>query len=213
MPRPENKYYYPGFTLGGPVLLPCTKFNKKRDKLFFFTGYQYFYQVLDTGLLRATVPTAGDARRRLLAGRTRQARQHHRLRRPLPDRSTPRPWRCIPAASSRRTAIDPNMQALMKLYPLPNADPNANGGYNWVRRPALQPEQHAVDVARGLQHQRQHQAVRPLQPAARSAVVPDRPLVGATTQQLPYPTPIQGKNRSDSVTASLTHVFNSTHDE
>ena len=28
------------------------------DKLFFFTGYEYFYQVLDTGLIRATVPTS-----------------------------------------------------------------------------------------------------------------------------------------------------------
>src|SRR5215471_11699678 len=48
--KPENKYYYPGVTLGGPVRLPG--FNKNRDKLFFFTGFQYFYQVLDTGLLR-----------------------------------------------------------------------------------------------------------------------------------------------------------------
>ena len=32
----------------------------------------------------------------------------------------------------------------------------------------------------------------------------------ATAQQVPYPTPIQGKNRSDSVTASLTHVFSSS---
>ena len=57
--RPENKYYYPGFTIGGPVLFPGTKLNRKREKLFFFTGYEYFYQVLDTGLLRATVPTPG----------------------------------------------------------------------------------------------------------------------------------------------------------
>jgi hypothetical protein len=61
--KPENQYYYPGFTLGGPVKLPLTKFNKNRDKLFFFTGYQYFYQVLDTGLLRATLPTAGERQR------------------------------------------------------------------------------------------------------------------------------------------------------
>jgi hypothetical protein len=56
-PKPGNKYYYPGATLGGPVLIPGTGFNKNRDKLFFFTGFEYFYQVLDTGLLRATVPT------------------------------------------------------------------------------------------------------------------------------------------------------------
>ncbi len=55
--RPENKYYYPGGNFSGPVLLPFTRFNKNRDKLFFFTGYQFFYQVLDTGLLRSTVPT------------------------------------------------------------------------------------------------------------------------------------------------------------
>jgi len=30
------------------------------------------------------------------------------------------------------------------------------------------------------------------------------------SQQVPYPTPILGKNRSDSVSASLTHVFNPT---
>jgi hypothetical protein len=30
----------------------------------------------------------------------------------------------------------------------------------------------------------------------------------ARTQQLAYPSPIEGKNQSDSVTASLTHVFN-----
>src|SRR5436309_3010676 len=57
--RPENKYYYPGVTIGGPVLIPGTGFNKNRNKLFFFTGFEYFYQVLDTGLLRATVPTPG----------------------------------------------------------------------------------------------------------------------------------------------------------
>ncbi len=76
--RPENKYYYPGITIGGPVLIPGTKFNRNRNKLFFFTGFEYFYQVLDTGLLRATVPTAGD-QRQLLAFGTGEAGEHHGL--------------------------------------------------------------------------------------------------------------------------------------
>jgi len=58
-PRPQNKYYYPGVTLGGPVIIPGTRLNRSSGKLFFFTGYQFFYQILDTGLMRATVPTAG----------------------------------------------------------------------------------------------------------------------------------------------------------
>src|SRR4051794_35306307 len=53
VPRQENKYYYPGGTIGGPVLIPGTRFNKNRQKLFFFTGFEYFYQVLDTGVLKA----------------------------------------------------------------------------------------------------------------------------------------------------------------
>jgi len=58
--RTQNKYYYPGASIGGPVILPKTNFNRHHDKLFFFTGFEYFYQVLDTGLIRATVPTAGE---------------------------------------------------------------------------------------------------------------------------------------------------------
>ncbi len=57
--QPQDKYYYPGGSIGGPVLIPWTHFNKNHDKLFFFTGYEYFYQVLDTGSLTATVPTSG----------------------------------------------------------------------------------------------------------------------------------------------------------
>ncbi|MCJ7501483.1 MAG: carboxypeptidase regulatory-like domain-containing protein, partial [Acidobacteriia bacterium] len=58
-PKPGNKYYYPEGQIGGPVLIPGTSFNKNRDKLFFFSAFEYYYQVLDTGLLRATVPTQG----------------------------------------------------------------------------------------------------------------------------------------------------------
>jgi hypothetical protein len=57
VPLPQNKYFYPGGTIGGPVLIPGTNFNKNRNKLFFFTGFEYFYQVLNASLIRATVPT------------------------------------------------------------------------------------------------------------------------------------------------------------
>ena len=56
-PKPNNKYFFPGGNIGGPVQIPGTDFNKNRDKLFFFTGYEHYFQTLDTGLLRATVPT------------------------------------------------------------------------------------------------------------------------------------------------------------
>src|SRR5258708_27614738 len=56
-PKPETKYMYPGGNIGGPVLIPHTNFNKNRDKLFFFFGYEYYNQVVDNGVYQAFVPT------------------------------------------------------------------------------------------------------------------------------------------------------------
>src|ERR1044072_33345 len=55
--RPKSKYQYPGGNIGGPVLLPWTKFNRKRDKLFFFVGYERYYQQVDEGSSLFRVPT------------------------------------------------------------------------------------------------------------------------------------------------------------
>src|SRR5260370_4138826 len=56
--RVKNKFLYPGFNVSGPVLIPGTDFNKNRDKVFFFLGYEYFKQALDTGFVKSWVPTA-----------------------------------------------------------------------------------------------------------------------------------------------------------
>ena len=55
--RPKSKYNYPGGNFGGPVLIPGTNFNKNRDKLFFFVGYEYYYQRVDEGSSLNVVPT------------------------------------------------------------------------------------------------------------------------------------------------------------
>ncbi len=202
--RPENKYYYPGFTLGGPVLIPGTKFNSKRSKLFFFTGYEYFYQVLDTGLLRATVPTPG-----MLNGNFSPA-ELSKLGNITASGGPPgqiKDTTAYPGGIIPPSQIDPNMQALMKLYPAPNADPNATGGFNYVQAVTFNQNNHQwmsrVDysisdntklfVRYNLQREVQ------LFPVG---------LWWRNGGQVPYPTPVQGKNRSDSVSASLTHVFN-----
>jgi hypothetical protein len=201
--RPENKYYYPGFTLGGPVLFPGTKFNKNRNKLFFFTGFEYFYQVLDTGLLRATVPTDGmingnfsPAELSKLGAITASGGPPGQIK-----DTTLYPGGILPAS-----AIDKNMQNLMKLYPRPNADPNATGGFNYVNAETFNQNNtqwmSRVDysisdntklfVRYNLQRETQ------LFPVG---------LWWRNGGQVPYPTPVQGRNRSDSISVSLTHVF------
>jgi hypothetical protein len=53
-----SNYYYPGFTIGGPVLIPGTTFNKSRKKLFFHESFENYRQLIDGGIDRAFVPTA-----------------------------------------------------------------------------------------------------------------------------------------------------------
>lgn len=55
---PQEHYYYPGVTIGGPVIIPHTRFNKNREKLFFFDGYEYYDQLQDNGEAAAFVPTS-----------------------------------------------------------------------------------------------------------------------------------------------------------
>jgi hypothetical protein len=56
--RPKSNFLFPGGNLGGPVLLPFTNFNKNRDKLFFWVGYEVQRQRIDTGTKFGVVPTA-----------------------------------------------------------------------------------------------------------------------------------------------------------
>jgi hypothetical protein len=205
-PKPQNKYYYPGGTVGGPVLIPGTRFNKNRNKLFFFTGFEYFYQVLDTGLLRATVPTAGELTGNFSPAEVAKEGNVTASGGPpgqIKDTVT-YPGGIIPA-----NLIDKNMQSLMKLYPQPNANPNATGGYNYVQAENFNQNNtqwmSRVDysisdntklfVRYNLQRETQQFPVG---------------LWWRQTGQVPYPTAVEGKNKSDSVTASLTHVFNPT---
>jgi hypothetical protein len=38
--KPDDHYYYPGGDIGGPILIPGTRFNKNRDKLFFYAAFE-----------------------------------------------------------------------------------------------------------------------------------------------------------------------------
>ncbi len=57
LPKPQSKFNYPGFNVGGPVILPHSDFNKNHDKLFFFVGVEWQRQLPDPGTELATVPT------------------------------------------------------------------------------------------------------------------------------------------------------------
>jgi len=203
--QPQNKYYYPGGSIGGPVLIPWTHFNKDRNKLFFFTGYEYFYQVLDTGLLRATVPTSGE-----LNGNFSPAEVAEEGAITASGKAPGQVNQALfPGGQIPASMINPSMLALMKLYPAPNANPNATGGYNYVQAEIFNQNnlQWVSRVDYNISDNTKLFVRYNLQRETQQFPVG---LWWRNTDQVPYPTPIEGLNRSDSVTGSLTHVFSPT---
>jgi hypothetical protein len=212
-PKPQSKFYYPGGTIGGPVLVPGTGFNKNRDKLFFFSGFEYFYQVLDTGLLRATVPTSN-----MLAGdfspssldQIGDANLNYITAAGAPvGQLNAAALAKYPGGQIPVSAMDPNMLALMKLYPTANANPTATGGYNYVQSEIFNQNNLQWDsrVDYSISNNTKLFVRYNLQRETQQFPIG---LWWTQSDQVPYPTPILGKNRSDSVSASLTHVFSPT---
>jgi Carboxypeptidase regulatory-like domain len=200
--QPANSYYYPGGTFSGPVRIPGTGFNKNRDKLFFFTGFEYFHQVLDTGLLRSIVPTANEINGDFSPGEV--ANEGPGGAQLNPNGLTTFGGTTVPA-----NLIDPNMQALMRLYPAANVTPSAGSPYNyaqaeifnqnnrqWVTRVDYNLSDNTKIFVR-YNYQREIQQF----PVG---------LWWRQSDQVPYPSPIQGKNKSDSWSGTITHVFSPT---
>ncbi len=101
------------------------------------------------------------------------------------------------------------MQALMKLYPAPNANPNATGGYNYVQAETFNQNnvQWMTRVDYSISDNTKLFVRYNLQRETQQFPVG---LWWRQTDQVPYPTSVEGKNSSDSVSASLTHVFSPT---
>jgi len=59
--RPGSKFNYPGFTIGGPILIPGTSYNRGSEKkLFFFFGANWSRQLPDLGTQLGNVPTKAE---------------------------------------------------------------------------------------------------------------------------------------------------------
>ncbi len=138
--RQPGEYYYPGGSIGGPVLIPGTSFNSNR-KLLFWAGYEYYKQTLpQASPLQSYVPSAG-----MIAGNFTSAGSGNAALCPGGFSSSATNWcnNLSGAFAPDGTAItggiipsqyrDAGAVALMKMFPAANADPTSNpGGYNYV---------------------------------------------------------------------------------
>jgi len=235
--KPQNKFLYPQFQIGGPVKIPGTDFNKNRDKLFFFSAFEYYFQTLDTGLLGATAPTAGmrggdfsPTELAKLGNVTASGGAPSQLNScltvtPVPSTTDSKGnFICdnfggfggthggaAPFAGGMvpTSVLDASGQGLINLFPLPNANPNSNGGYNYVKDEVFDQNswQWMSRVDYSISDNTKLYVRYNLQKETQQFPVG---LWWRNSVQVPYPTPVLGKNVSDSISTSLTHVFGPT---
>ncbi len=204
--RPESKYYFPGGSLSGPVIIPGTKLNKNRDKLFFFTGFEKFFQTLDTGLLQVTVPTPGMIAGNFTPAELAKLGNHTTSAAPAQTlNATQFPNAIIPSAQ-----LDPGGVAMAKLIPGPTRTLDANtGGANYLSDSIFDQNslQWMTRIDYNISDNTKLYMRYNMQRETQQFPVG---LWWRNSNQVPYPTPVLGKNQSDSWTASLTHVFSPT---
>jgi len=215
-PRQEDRYYYPGFQIGGPLIIPGTSFNKSREKVFFFNGFEYYKQTVAGGLARAVVPVPqnynGDFSPTAEAGLGSVGNLNG-----VPAISdttwlSKRPGCTITGGVLSPGCIDPNGLKLLKAYlPAPNADPASHNGYNFVWG-VLSPQNSFQNLTRVDWNISNNTKVFARYSVQRETANQPLGLWGGTggDSVVPSPTNIIGDYRSDSLSTSLTHVFSPT---
>ena len=226
LPHPNDSYYFPGFNIGGPVLIPGIDFNRNRNKLFFFFGAEWMRQNVDLGVHSDTVPTA-----KMRTGDFSELTQGYYA----PGISAPYDTSLLPSSSAAAqatynccgppipingissagvidpTLIDPGGQILMNLYPPPNRNPNSNDGFNYISD-IVNPQhrtQQRLRVDYNISDNTKLYTV--FNHEDETFPFPYITWWGGTqTTAVPYPTPVTGDNRSFSTSTSLINVFKPT---
>src|SRR5580704_8962281 len=123
--RTLYRYNDPGYTVGGPVLIP--KLLKNKNKLFFFWSEEWQLQLAPTAAKNITVPTALER-----TGNFSQSVDNNGKALTIRDPNTqlPVPGNIIPASQ-----IYGPGQALANLLPLPNT---SGVGYNYTSQVSAQ---------------------------------------------------------------------------
>ncbi len=139
--RPQASYYYPGGSIGGPILIPHTNFNHDR-KLIFWAGFESFRQNLPASSpLTSYVPTpamrAGNFSLTDPANAALCAKSSgNDFCQKLDGGFTP-DHTALTGTQIPTQYLDPGALALLKLFPAANVDPSTNAsGYNYFLQPS-----------------------------------------------------------------------------
>ena len=124
-PKPRYRFNTWNYNVGGPVYIPG-KFNRNREKLFFFFSQEYWPLRTSQPLGQLTVPTELE--------RAGDFSQSVDLNNRMIAVNDPTTGKAFPGNRVPASRIDPNGQALLKFLPLPNFfDRSLSAGrYNYV---------------------------------------------------------------------------------
>jgi hypothetical protein len=224
LPKANSSFYYGGFNVGGPVLLPHSSFNHNRDKLFFFVGTEITQQHVDLGPQGAIVPTAlmrqgifNASELNALSGGN--YRNFYITNTPCSGYAYAYTPYCSGVTYANGyngtvnpAAIDPGAQILINtLFPLPNADPSKNGeGYNlltdFITSDPRNQEILKLDYALSS---RLHLSVR-YNHENENVPAPYGPYNTINYNTIPYPAAQEGRNYSNSVNGNFTATLSPT---
>ncbi|MBO0722685.1 MAG: carboxypeptidase regulatory-like domain-containing protein, partial [Blastocatellia bacterium] len=130
--KPIYRFQNPGGTIGGPVIIPGTKFNKSRTKLFFFFSYDYLRNIGQTAVNHYTMPTALERQGNF--SQTVNTKGELIL---IKDPTSNKPCNtndksgCFLNNTIPSNMFNPIGQAFLNLFPLPNTtDPTGQRQYN-----------------------------------------------------------------------------------
>jgi len=217
----SDSFYYPGGDFGGPVLIPGSKFNRNRDKLFFYGAFEYMKQQPAGTSYQFFVPTS-----QMLSGNFSPAYIASLGSGYANGRNNGAVIPCVAGTSTGngcgsltnivggmipQSLMDPNSSAYLALYPAANENPATNGsGSNfsyflgppqnrWELR--LRGDYNISDKTK-LYFSWNHQHETDLSPFY--------VWWWGSPSTLPYPSPQQAIQLAQVYSANLVHVFSPT---
>ena len=203
-----ESYYYVGGNIGGPVLLPWLKFNRNRNKLFFWGGYEYQKQQPAGSILNYNVPNPAQLKGDFsnagipAAAITTWPNFYGQLTANVPVGGT--------ATSISPSSFDPNIAGILKLYPQVNQTPSAANGYSnyrysntspvnrWEATGKLDYAMSDNDKLTGSYSLQKEDDLAPIS------------IWWAPAWTLPYPSPAASKTTTYVILTNYTHVFNAS---
>ncbi len=211
-----SHYYYPGGNIGGPVIIPGTKFNHNHDKLFFWFGYEYMVQDPAGSLIQYFVPTdqmkGGNFSPAYLSSLVVPSGWSQGFNVPCANPANggcPALGGSIAGGIIPTNMFDPNGVAYLKMMPAPNETPGNTGGYNYGFNNTLpqnrweQSEKidYSINDNTKLTVTYTYQKEFDHHPIA---------TWWAPNQALPYPTSMDAHTPSSVISGNFTKVFSAT---